>query len=72
MIGINNKCVDCGEPEIDLNGVMQFSAKFPNSKLTEILKNSPNSMTAEEFIGAVGVWLNILDEERHNNFGGKS
>ena len=49
-----------------------FTKKFPDSETTKILLSMPDEIEAEELIGAVGVWLNILDMESANNLkGGK-
>jgi hypothetical protein len=49
-----------------------FTNKFPDSETTKILLSMHDEIEAEELIGAVGVWLNILDMESANNLkGGK-
>ena len=49
-----------------------YSIKFPNSPILTILLALPDEIEADELIGAVGVWLSILDMERANNLkGGK-
>ena len=47
-----------------------FITKFPNSPITQTLLNLPDTMDAEELIGAVAVLLDLLDRERNNNIGG--
>lgn len=42
----------------------KIKTKFPDSNLSAIIASLPDQMTFEEFIGAVGVWLNILDLEK--------
>lgn len=44
----------------------RFAHKFPNVELSQILLSEPDEMSIEELIGAVGVWLNILDESNNN------
>ena len=49
-----------------------FVQKFPESPILRTLLSMPNEIPANELIGAVGVWLSILDMERANNLkGGK-
>lgn len=48
--------------------ISTFVSKFPNIKLTAILLSSPEEVNAEELIGAVGVWLTILDTEKQQVF----
>lgn len=49
-----------------------FTRKFPNSNILPLVISLSDELTVEELIGAVGVWLNILDMERANNLkGGK-
>ena len=49
-----------------------FVKKFPNSAILPLIFSLPDEVESEELIGAVGVWLNILDMERSNNLkGGK-
>ena len=45
----------------------RFNQKFPDSPILQILLSMPDEIPAEELIGAVGVWLNILDVERNKN-----
>ena len=47
-----------------------FARKFPNSPLVPILLSLSDEIEGEELIGAVGVWLNILDITTHNNLEG--
>jgi len=47
-----------------------FITKFPNSPITQTLLTLPDTMDAEELIGAVAVLLDLLDRERNNNIGG--
>ena len=46
-----------------------FAMKFPNSAILQIILSMPNEVEGEELIGAVGVWLNILDIERAKYIG---
>jgi hypothetical protein len=49
-----------------------YAQKYPNSPITQILLSMLDEVESDELIGAVGVWLNILDMERANNLkGGK-
>lgn len=47
----------------------RFAMKFPNSAILQIILSMPNEVEGEELIGAVGVWLNILDIERAKYIG---
>ena len=47
----------------------RFAVKFPNSAILQIILSMPNEVEGEELIGAVGVWLNILDIERAKYIG---
>lgn len=50
----------------------RFVKKFPSSSILQIILSMPDVVEGDELIGAVGVWLNILDMERANNLkGGK-
>lgn len=42
----------------------RFAMKFPNSPILQTLLSMPDEIEGEELIGAVGVWLNILDIEK--------
>jgi hypothetical protein len=44
-----------------------FAKKFPSSPILQTLLSMRDEIPADELIGAVGVWLNILDIENHNN-----
>ena len=41
-----------------------FSQRYPNSALAKVLLNAPDAMPVAEFLGAVSVWLVILDLEK--------
>ena len=47
-----------------------FAKKFPNSPITQTLLSLPDQVSEEELIGAVGIWLNILDSESAKYIGG--
>ena len=47
-----------------------FAKKFPDSPILQILFSMPDEVEREELIGAVGVWLNILDMKSANNIKG--
>jgi hypothetical protein len=67
------------EEELFFSGIVRlkslkqkFMQKFPNSSITSYLQSLPDEISGEELIGAVGVWLSILDMESANNLkGGK-
>ncbi len=65
---------DTGNTRLNLVNIQilknRFAMKFPNSETTKILLSMPNEVEGEELIGAVGVWLNILDMESANNIKG--
>ena len=63
MINLERKLISISELK------RSFSKKFPNSEIANILLNEPSEISVEELIGAVGVWLNILDMESVNNLG---
>ena len=44
-----------------------FTKKFPTSTFLPLILSLPDEVEGEELIGAVGVWLNILDMERNKN-----
>lgn len=44
-----------------------FAKKFPTSTILQTLLSLPNEVEGEELIGAVGVWLNILDMKSATN-----
>jgi hypothetical protein len=49
-----------------------FTGKFSNSIIFPLVISLPDELIIEELIGAVGVWLNILELESANNLkGGK-
>jgi len=48
-----------------------FITKFPNSPITQTLLTLPDTMDAEELIGAVAVLLDLLDRERNIYNGGE-
>jgi len=41
-----------------------FIKKFPNHQLAKILVNTKDELPEEEFLGAVVVWLQIMDLEK--------
>lgn len=41
---------------------------YHDGAFISILLSEPDEMTIEEFIGAVGVWLSILDAEKQQVF----
>ncbi len=47
-----------------------FTRKFPDSETTKILLSMPDEIEAEELIGAVAIWLTILDMESAKYIGG--
>jgi hypothetical protein len=47
-----------------------FTKKFPDSETTKILLSMPDEIEAEELIGAVAIWLTILDMESAKYIGG--
>ena len=47
----------------------RFVKKFPSSSILQIILSMPDVVEGEELIGAVGVWLNILDIERAKYIG---
>ena len=47
----------------------RFVKKFPSSSILQIILSMPNEVEGEELIGAVGVWLSILDMERAKYIG---
>ena len=48
----------------------RFAVKFPNSAILQIILSMPDKVEAEELIGAVGVWLSILEMESAKYIGG--
>ena len=71
MEGKSSQIILSKKKQIDLRTLKSnFATKFPNSETTKILLSMPNESEGEELIGAVGVWLNILDMERTNNLKG--
>ena len=40
-----------------------FAKRYPQTLLTSILKQTPDIMTAEEFLASVAAWLVIIGEE---------
>lgn len=67
MKNTSNTRIVWKETIVNLHGLKtRMSRKFPNSKITNIILNEPSEISVEELIGAVGVWLNILDESYNN------
>lgn len=42
----------------------RISARFPGRTITEILKNEPDEIGAEELIAKVGTWLSVADTDK--------
>lgn len=52
---------------VNIHGLkIRVSKKYPS--LTSLMQTFPDEMEVEEFIGAVGVWLFILDTEKQHSF----
>ena len=41
----------------------RISAKFPNSRIAQILRNEPDEVSPEELIAKIGTWQFVIDED---------
>lgn len=54
---------------VDISKVKHsFSKQYPNSSILSMLLDLPDVVSGAELIGAVGVWLSILDAEKQQVF----
>ncbi|MEM4058116.1 MAG: hypothetical protein QXZ12_05245 [Thermoplasmata archaeon] len=52
---------------ININAVkLALAKKYPNHPLTKVVLRSPDLLDNEQFLGAVSVWLALIDSSEVN------